>query len=208
MLCSGGIGAGTALLQTLLPSSCVSLPAWRLAPCSEAFRLLPMHQNRYELGKTLPDLIYQLTAPKRKGQPFCHFSPQLCTTAQPAHMCLKPAWTWRLAPTRAQSSDPVQALRKACWHRRLRLPGSPPYPFPILLLPLHLLQTYCGSVEQPGSGGQATTFNFCFPVLPPAAGKCQIDSPVDPSRYLASFDIISNQGIPKLPLIHCKNPFI
>lgn len=63
--------------------------------------------------KTLPDLIYQLKAPKHKGQPFCHFSPQLCTTAQPAHKCQKPARTWRLALSRAQSSDPVQALRMA-----------------------------------------------------------------------------------------------
>lgn len=182
-----------------------------MAPCPLQRGILaaPSAPKQVPAGrKTLPDLIYQLTAPKHKGQPFCHFSPQLCTAAQPAHKCQKPARTWRLALTRAQSSDPVQALRMACWHRWLHLPGFSPFPFPILLLPLHLLQTYCRSVEQLGSGGQATTFNFYCPVLPPATGKCQIDSPVDPSLPLASFDIVSNQGILKLPLIHCKNPFI
>lgn len=95
--------------QTLLPSSCVNLPACHLAPCSEAFGLLPKHQNRYQLEKKpFPTLFTK--APKHKGQPFCHFSPQLCTTAQPAHKCQKPARTWRLALSRAQSSDPVQAL--------------------------------------------------------------------------------------------------
>lgn len=178
-----------------------------VAPCplQRGFLAAPKAPKQVPAGKkTLPDLIYQLKAPKHKGQPFCHFSPQLCTTAQPAHKCQKPARTWKLALSRAQSSDPVQALRMA------QKPGTgfSPFPFPILLLPLHLLQTYCGSVEQPGSGGQVTTFNFYCPLLPPAAGKRQIDSPVDPSLHLASFDIVSNQGILKLPLIHRKNPFI
>lgn len=68
-------------------------------------------------------------------------------------------------------------------------------------------------MEQAGSGGQAIAFLFYFPLFPPAAGRSQIDSPLDLSLSLASFprpypfDTVSNQGAPKQPLTHCKNPF-
>lgn len=62
--------------QTLLPSSCVSLPACHLAPCSEAFGLLPMHQNRYQLEKKpFPTLFTSLRHQNTRDNPFATFLP-------------------------------------------------------------------------------------------------------------------------------------